>query len=319
MTGGNSGFILRRVLTLVPMLLILSIVVFALIHLSPGDPAQAMAGESVLDPVLLDQIRKNMGLDRSIFVQYFIWLGNILQLDFGTAYSFNRTPVIELIGQRVWPTVILQGAALFVALAVSLPLGVLSARRAGSAFDQSSQAFSVLGICIPDFWLAVMLQILFAVTLGWLPVSTWGNGKAFPERLLYFILPVIVLSVPIIAIMSRYVRASMMSVINQDYVVTARAKGLAERQVIYVHALRNGLIPVVTVTGAQIARLLSGSVIVESIFAWPGLGSLAFEAILRRDYPVILALTLITGALVLVVNVIVDILYALLDPRVSFE
>lgn len=319
MAGGNSGYILRRVLTLVPMLFVLSIVVFALIHLSPGDPARAMAGEAALDPALIEQIRQNMGLDRSIFAQYVIWLGNIVQFDFGTAYSFNRTPVINLIGQRIWPTVVLQGISLIVALAVSIPLGVLAARRAGSALDQSTQAFSVLGICIPDFWLAVMLQILFAVSLGWLPVSTWGAGKPMPDRMLYFILPVLVLSVPIIAIMSRYVRASMVSVIHQDYVVTARAKGLTETRVIYVHALKNALLPVVTVTGAQIARLLSGSVIVESIFAWPGLGSLAFEAILRRDYPVILALTLITGALVLVVNVIVDILYAFLDPRVSFE
>lgn len=319
MTGGNGGYILRRVLTLVPMLLILSVVVFTLIHVSPGDPAKAMAGEGALDPVLLQQIRENLGLDRPIYVQYVIWLGKILQLDFGTAYSFNRTPVLDLIGQRVWPTVILQSLALIVAMSIALPLGVLSARRAGSAFDQSSQAFSVLGICIPDFWLAVMLQLFFAVSLRWLPVSTWGAGKPFPDRALHFILPVIVLAVPIVAIMSRYIRASMVNVIHQDYVMTARAKGLAERRVIYVHALRNGLIPVVTVTGAQVARLLSGSVIVESIFAWPGLGSLAFEAILRRDFPVILALTLITGALVLVVNVIVDILYALLDPRVSFQ
>lgn len=319
MSAVNRSYIIRRIVLLFPMLVALSMIVFSLIHLSPGDPALALAGEQALNPATIDQVRENLGLNRSLPVQYGIWMSNIVQLDFGISYGFNRKPVIDLIVERTGPTLILQAAALSIALAISLPVGILSAKRSFSLFDQSAQAGSLLGLSVPDFWVALILQLLFAVSLGWLPSSTSGAGTSGPARLQYLVLPVIVLAFPTVAVLSRYMRTSMIEVVNQDYVATARAKGLNERQVIYVHALRNALLPIVTVVGAQMARLLSGSVIVEYIFAWPGLGSLAYESILRRDYPVILAITLITGAFILVMNVVVDILYAVLDPRISFD
>ncbi len=297
----------------------LSMVVFVIIHLSPGDPALAFASEQALDPQVLAQVRENLGLDKPLPVQYGIWLSHVARFEFGTAYTFNRKPVINLIGERVLMSVQLQALALVMAVLIAIPLGIISAKRQYSLLDNLATGGAFLGLALPDFWLALMLQLLLAVQLGWLPASTSGPGTAGLEKLSYFIMPAVVLAVPIIAIFIRFMRSSMLEVNKQDYVTTARAKGLSERAVTYRHILKNAIVPMVTVIGIQLPRLVSGAVIVETVFAWPGLGWLGYQAILQRDYPVILALSLLTGAFILVMNVVVDIVYALLDPRIRFD
>ncbi|MDP9354114.1 MAG: ABC transporter permease, partial [Chloroflexota bacterium] len=309
----------RRILLLVPLMIGLSMVVFVIIHLSPGDPALAFASEQALDPQVLAQVRENLGLDKPLPVQYGIWLSHVARFEFGTAYTFNRKPVINLIGERVLMSVQLQALALVMAVLIAIPLGIISAKRQYSLLDNLATGGAFLGLALPDFWLALMLQLLLAVQLGWLPASTSGPGTAGLEKLSYFIMPAVVLAVPIIAIFIRFMRSSMLEVNKQDYVTTARAKGLSERAVTYRHILKNAIVPMVTVIGIQLPRLVSGAVIVETVFAWPGLGWLGYQAILQRDYPVILALSLLTGAFILVMNVVVDIVYALLDPRIRFD
>jgi peptide/nickel transport system permease protein len=292
---------------------------FAHMHIAPGDPASAMMSPNAAkNPQYLEQTRKNMGLDKPLPVQYVKWAGNLLHGDFGIAYTFNRKPVFDLIKGRFWGTVELQAIALFLGIAIAVPVGIISATRQYSAVDNTVTVGSFIGLAIPNFWLALLLQIWLAVKLGWLPVLSAGQANAeFPERLKYFVLPVIVLTLPNIAYFARFMRSSMLEVINQDYVTVARAKGLDDRAVLYRHALRNSLIPMVTVIGLQLPRIIGGAVIIEQIFAWPGLGDLAFQAIGHRDYPVILGITIITGAVVMIVNILTDFIYVLVDPRVS--
>ncbi len=321
MNGALWGFIARRTVFLIPLLIGLSIVMFTLIHLAPGDPATAMLSpQASANPEYLEQTRKNMGLDKPLPIQYLIWLGNLVQGDLGTAYSFNGKPVLDLIGERFWGTVQLQGVSLLLGILIAVPVGIVSATRQYSAIDNSVTVGSFIGLALPNFWLALMLQIWLGVQLGWLPTISTGQGsQPWDERWKYFVLPVLVLTLPNIAYFARFMRSSMLEVINQDFVTTARAKGVAERGVLYRHALRNALIPMVTVIGLQLPRILGGAVIIEQIFAWPGIGLLAWDAIGRRDYPVILGVTMLTGAAIMVVNVLVDVVYALVDPRVSIS
>jgi peptide/nickel transport system permease protein len=320
MQSGIWAYLARRAIFLVPLLLGLSVLMFLLIHAAPGDPVLAMMGErAASNPTYVEQTRKNLGLDKPLPVQYVYWLRRIvLHGDLGKAYTFNNKPVMTLIGERFWSTVQLQAIALFLGLAVAIPVGIVSATRQYSAVDNTVTVGSFLGLALPNFWLALLLQIWIGVELGWLPVISTGQANAdFPERIKYFIMPVLVLALPNIAYFARFMRSSMLEVITQDYVTVARAKGLDKRVVLYRHALRNALIPMVTVVGLQLPRILSGAVIIEQIFAWPGLGDLAFKAIGQRDYPVILAITLLSGAAVMVVNLLTDLVYVLVDPRVS--
>ncbi len=314
-----TAYMIRRLLFLIPLLLGLSIVMFTLIRLAPGDPALAMMSPTAAsNPQYLEQTRENLGLDRPLPVQYLTWLGNMVTGDFGTAYTFNNKPVLTLIGERLWGTVQLQGISLFLGIMLALPVGILSATRQYSSVDNTVTIGSFIGLAIPNFWLALLLQVWIGVQLGWLPVISTGQAEApWSERWQYYIMPVIVLTLPNIAYFARFMRSSMLEVIRQDYMTTARSKGLGSRAVLYRHGLRNALIPMVTVIGLQLPRILGGAVIIEQIFAWPGLGLLAYDAIGRRDYPVILALTMLTGAAVMIVNVLVDVVYALVDPRVS--
>jgi peptide/nickel transport system permease protein len=228
--------------------------------------------------------------------------------------------VLSLIGQRFWSTMQLQLVALIIGLAIAIPVGILSATRQYSALDNVVTVGSFIGLALPNFWLALLLQVWISVKLGWLPVISTGQaGAPYPERFKYFILPVIVLALPHIAYFARFMRSSMLEVINLDYVTVARAKGLPPSAVLYKHALRNAWIPMVTVVGLQLPQILSGAVIIEQIFAWPGLGDLAFKAIGQRDYPVILSVTLLAGAGVMIVNLITDFVYVLIDPRVKLS
>jgi peptide/nickel transport system permease protein len=319
MSAQNRAYLARRIVLLVPLLVGLTIIVFTMIHLAPGDPALAFVSEQGLDPQVLVQVRKNLGLDQPLPVQYAIWISHVARLDFGTAYTFNQKPVIELIADRLPATLALQSLALVLSLAVAVPVGVVSASKQYSAIDQVATVGAFLGLALPNFWIALMLQLVLAVGLGWLPVSTPGVDETGLARLKYLVLPTVVLALPTLAVFARFMRSSMLEVVKQDYVTTARAKGLSEPTVTYRHALKNALIPIVTVVGTQLARLLGGAVIVEYIFAWPGLGALAYESILRRDYPVVLALTLLTGAFILIVNVLVDVAYTFADPRLSLR
>ena len=319
MNSGVWAYMARRVIMLIPLLLGLSLIMFTLIQLAPGDPVLAMMGEQAAsNPEYVEQARKNLGLDDPLPVQYIRWVGNLVQGDFGTAYTFNRTPVLELIGDRFWSTVQLQGIALLLGLLIALPVGIISALRQYSAIDNIVTVGSFLGLALPNFWLALLLQLWIAVELGWLPVLSSGQARAgYPEKLKFFILPVIVLTLPNIAYFARFMRSAMLEVINQEYMTVARAKGLSGRSLLYGHAMRNAMIPMITVVGLQLPRIIGGAVIIEQIFAWPGLGDLAWKAIGQRDYPVILAITMLAGAAVMVVNIITDFIYVLVDPRVS--
>jgi peptide/nickel transport system permease protein len=313
-----ARFIIRRFLFLIPLLVGLSVVMFVLIHAAPGDPAVAMMGpQAAANPQFLEQARRNMGLDQPLPVQYLRWLERLLHGDFGIAYTFNKKPVLALIGERFWGTVQLQSLALGLGLALAIPVGIISAVRQYSTLDNTLTVGSFLGLAIPNFWLALLLQLWLSVQLGWLPTLSTAQATASPEeRWRYFVMPVFVLAIPNVAYFARFMRSAMLEVIHQDFVTVARAKGLDDRGVLYRHALRNALIPMVTVIGLQLPRILSGAVIIEQIFAWPGLGLLAYDAIGRRDYPVILGVTMLAGAAVMIVNVLVDVVYVMVDPRV---
>ena len=315
----TQAYIVRRSLLVLPLLLGLSAIIFVLVHLAPGDPALAFVSEQNNDPEVLEQIRADLGLDQPIPIQYVKWLGQLVQGNFGTAYTFNSKPVLTLIQERAWPTIQIQALSIILALVVALPIGIVSATRQYSAVDNTATVGAFMGLAIPQFWLALLLQLFLGVQLGWLPIATQGQDVDGLAKAKYYILPVVVLAVPLIATFARFMRSSMLEVIRQDYVNTARAKGLTNRNVLYNHALRNALIPMVTVVGLQLPRMLSGGVIVETIFAWPGLGLLGYQAILQRDYPIILALTVISGAFLLVLNIVVDIIYVLVDPRIGYE
>ena len=316
--AGNSAYIIRRLLLIGPLLVGLSISIFLLLQLTPGDPALAFVSEQNNDPVVLERIREDLGLNESIPVQYFKWASKLVVGDFGIAYTYNSKPVLELIGERIWPTVQIQGLSIILALMISLPVGIVSATRQYSTIDNTATVGAFVGLAIPQFWFALLLQLFLGVQLGLLPIATQGQDVDGLARAQYYILPTVVLALPLIATFARFMRSSMLEVIRQDYINTARAKGLDERKVLYRHALKNALIPMVTIIGLQLPRMLSGGVIVEAIFAWPGLGNLGYEAILRRDYPIILALTVITGAFLLVLNVVIDIIYVFIDPRIGY-
>ncbi len=309
----------RRLFFLIPLLLGLSLVMFVLLHAAPGDPAVSMLSpQAAVNDQYLEQTRKNMGLDKPVPVQYLIWVKNLVTGDFGTAYSFNGKPVLDLIGERVWGTVQLQGISLLLGIVLAVPIGIISATRQYSTLDNTVTVGSFVGLALPNFWLALMLQIWLGVQLGWLPTISTGQASAdWSERWKYFVLPVIVLTLPNIAYFTRFMRSSMLEVINMDFMTTARSKGLRDRQVLYRHGVRNALIPMITVIGLQLPRILGGSVIIEQIFAWPGIGLLAWDAITRRDYPVIMGITILLGAAIMVTNVLVDLVYAFVDPRVS--
>jgi len=314
-----GAFVLRRTIFLVPMLLGLSLVMFGLVHAAPGDPVVALLGpQAAANPEFVEQARENLGLNDPLPVQYVRWLGRLAQGDLGTAATFNNKPVLALIGERFWGTVQLQSLALGLGLLIAIPVGIVSATRQYSATDNTVTVASFIGLALPNFWLALLLQIWLSVQLGWLPTISTGQAAApWDERWKYFVMPTIVLALPNIAYFARFMRSAMLETIGQDYVTVARAKGLGERPVLYRHALRNALIPMVTVVGLQLPRVLSGAVIIEQIFAWPGLGLLAYDAIGRRDYPVILGVTMLAGAAVMIVNLLVDVVYTLVDPRVS--
>ena len=281
--------------------------VFLLIHLVPGDPVQVMLGEGAR-PADQAALRAALGLDRPLGVQYLDYLGRLLRLDFGTSLH-NQRPVVDLLAERIGPTLELAGAALLLAVAVAIPLGVLAAQNRGRSIDRAAMGFSLLGAAIPSFWLGPLLILVFSLWLGWTPVS----GR---EGLVSLMLPAVTLGTGLAAILARMVRSSLLEVLGEDYVRIARAKGLAPAVVLWRHALRNAWLPILTLIGLQFGALLGGAVITETVFAWPGVGSLMVEAIQTRDYPLVQAVVLLISLTYLAVNTATDLIYVAVDPRV---
>jgi len=303
---------------MIPALLIVSFAVFMIIHLIPGDPAKIIAGPNATDEQLAALTRK-FGLDEPLWKQYVIWLGNALTGDMGYSY-INNYPVNQMIAQRVPATMELALAAALIAVAISFPLGIAAALKQGSFVDLASTVFAALSFAVPSFWLAILMILLFSLTLGWLPPSGRPDFSEQPvEHLKSLIMPALVLGLAISAKIARYLRSSMLDALSQDYTRTARAKGLRERVVIGRHVLRNALIPVVTVLGLQTGDLLSGAIIVESVFAWPGVGRLTVQAIGWRDYALLQADVLYIVLAFMIVNLLTDLTYGFIDPRIRYD
>ena len=312
-----SGYLIRRGLQAVGVLFGVSVLVFAIIHLVPGDPVRLALGTR-FDPETYEALRARSGLDQPLVVQYFDWIGAALTGDLGVSFRSGR-PVTELILERLPATVSLAGGAIFVALLISIPLGTLSALRRGSPIDYVATGFSQAGISIPDFWMGILFILFFALTLDVLPPSGYVSILESPWRWFqHLIMPAVTVGVVSGSILTRFVRSSVLEAMGEDFTRTAESKGLAEGLILRRHVLRNALVPVVTVTGLQLAYLLSGVVVVEAVFAWPGLGLLALDAVLGRDYPVLQGAVLLFALFFLLVNLLVDLLYASLDPRIAY-
>jgi len=303
-------YLLRRILIAVPTLLGVVLLVFLMVRLAPGDPAILLAGEFAT-PETLEAIRTRYGLDRPLPEQFALYLGALLQGDLGES-ARSRRPVLEELKTYFPNTVVLATAAILVALATGIPLGILAALRQGSWLDLGVMVLALLGVSMPVFWFGLLAILIFSVELGWFPVA--GKGT-----LAHLVLPAVTLGINATALLARMTRGTLVEVLSQDYIRTARAKGLAERVVIFKHALRNALIPVVTVAGLEFGSLLAGAVITETIFAWPGLGQLLVGSILSRDYPVVQGAVLLVAFTFTLVNLMVVLLYACIDPRVRYE
>ncbi|MGA1867502.1 MAG: nickel ABC transporter permease [bacterium] len=299
----------KLIFTLITVVGVISLVFF-LIHLIPGDPIELMLGE-MAQPADIAKLRKDLGLDKPIATQYKDYIVNLIQGDLGHSIR-SHAPVSSLIIKHFPATLELTIAALIVAVLISLPAGIISATKQFSLYDHGSMLFALLGISMPNFWLGPLLILLFSVKLGWLPVS--GRGS-----IAHLILPAITLGTAMAAILTRMTRSSLLEVIREDYITTARAKGLKEGRVIIKHALTNALIPVVTIVGLQIGSLLAGSIITETIFSWPGIGRLTIQAIYARDYPLVQGCVLTIAVSYVVVNALTDIVYAIIDPRIRYD
>lgn len=282
-------------------------IVFLLIHLVPGDPVEVMLGETA-SAVDREALRSALGLDLPIATQFLHFLSGLLQLDLGTSFHLHR-PVTELLMERLPATAVLAGAALAVSLVIALPMGILAASRRNTSWDTGAMTFSMLGISIPNFWLGPILILVFSLWLGWFPVS--GRESAGSV-----ILPALTLGTGLAAILSRMIRSSLLEVLGEDFIRTAKAKGLPPSRVLLQHALRNALLPVITMLGLQLGALLAGAVITETVFSWPGIGLLTIEAIQSRDYPVLQGCVLLISMVYVVVNLLTDLAYAWVDPRI---
>jgi peptide/nickel transport system permease protein len=316
--------ILRRLLALVPTAVLGSLIIFAIVHLTPGGPAAAVAGPDA-GPEVIARINREMGLDRPLIVQFGTWIWNLMHGDFGRSL-IDGSPVTSHILQRLPNTLELTVTSILLGVLISIPLGVVGALRRGSAIDNFLTFLSVAGVSIPQFWLGLLMILVFSVSfhawgLPWLPSSgaqsPFGGGDPV-DRLTHLVMPTVVLAFFYIAVWSRFTRSSMLEVLAQDYVRTARAKGMPGRRVTYVHALRNAIIPLVTLVGLELPGLVSGGAIVEIVFTWPGLGRLLLQSSLQFDYTMVLGVVTFAALLVVAGNLLADVLYALLDPRIHY-
>ena len=307
-----ARYIIRRLMFVVFSMVGATLVAFLAMQLAPGDPLQLMAGSTNIPPEVMEAWRHRYGLDRPLLVQYLVFLKNALRLDFGTSYHYIGKPVTEILAQGIPVTVKWQAVGLLVAIGGAVPMGVISALKQNSWIDNLFMLFALLGASLPSFALATFLIVVVSLRLGWLPVA----GLSTPR---HYILPALAMAAGPAALLARMMRASMLETIGQDYIRTARAKGLGERRVVTRHALRNAMLPTLTIVGVIVGRMLSGSFLVETIFNIPGLGRIGVTAVLQRDYPVILGTTILLAAVFMLVTMITDILYAFLDPRIRFD
>lgn len=331
-------YAIKRFLTIVPVLIGVSLIVFGFIHLIPGDPAVTMLGERAT-PERVAEIRTQLGLDRPLYVQYFIYIGKILRGDLG-ASILRGDPVLHDLARRFPATVELALSAITLAILIGVPMGIVAAVWRNSAFDALSRLVALTGVSMPIFWLGLMLAWIFGVVLGLLPTGfrmntsivippvtnlylvdslLAGDGEAFAATLRHLALPALALCTIPMAVIARMTRASLLEILSQDYIRTAESKGLPQRAVILRHAMRNALLPVMTVTGLQTGRLLAGAILTETIFSWPGIGLWIFEAIQARDYPIVQGATLFIATIFVAVNLITDLLYAVVDPRIRYD
>lgn len=304
------NYTLRRLLLLFPMLLGVSVVIFLVMHFIPGDPAQLAAGPDATEEDIA-QIRINYGLDQPLVNQYFIYIKNVVSGDFGESFQ-TFTPVLEGIARTLPATLELTAAGMLLAVVIGVPLGIIAALRPRGLLDSSLTTFAVLGISVPGFFLGLILMSIFSASLGWLPPTGRGGWQ-------HLILPALTLGLPYVATFSRLSRSTMMDVLQEDYIRTAYAKGVPSYKVVIKHALSNAAIPLVTVFGMDFGRLLGGAVIVETVFAWPGMGRFLIDAIMARDIYVVQGAVLVFAALVVIINLMVDLVYGILDPRITYN
>ena len=313
-----QGYLLKRVLTLFPVLLIVSLVVFMIIHITPGDPASIMLGEEA-SPEDIEKLREQLGLNLPIYQQYLNWILGVLQGDFGYSYFMDK-PVLHAIFEQLGPTVSLSILAELMAILIAIPLGVVAATKRGTKTDQSFMGLSLLGISIPSFLLGLFLILLFAVQLRWLPVAGYQPLSAgLWNHLKYLLLPAIALGTMQAALIARMTRASMLEILNANYIKAARSKGVKDWGVIYKHALRNAFIPILTVIGQTFGTLIAGAAVTETIFNIPGIGQLIVNSVVRRDYSVIQGTVLFVTCSYLLINLVIDLLYGVIDPRVKLS
>lgn len=331
--------LLERLLQLVPVLLGVSLIVFVMMALTPGDPVQIMIGDQIVTPELEAQMRRDLGLDRPMVERFFVFVGNAIQFDFGQSF-YHRRPVGEVILERLPATIELTLLSMLIALATAIPLGVLAAVRKNSIFDRLATVGGLLGVSLPGFWFGILLLMLFAVHLNILPVAgrinygisqgitpythfllidTLLNGRidAFRNALAHIILPAVTLGLPMTAILMRVTRSAMLEVLRADYITFAQAKGLSRHRILWRHALKNALIPTVSVAAIETGSLLGGNMIIETVFGWPGLGRLVVESIFVRNYPLVQAAVLLYAVIYVMLNFFADILYTILNPRVK--
>lgn len=318
-------YLLKRILLMVPVLLGITIISFSVMKMAPGDPISLMTDLNPnMNEEAIKRIRAHYGLDESWHIQYFKWLRNMLVLDFGRSFASDSRPVLDKIAERIPITLLINLLSMSFILATAIPLGVISAVKQDSWFDRGTSLFVFIGFAVPTFWLALLLMILFGVKLEWLPISGFRSlnyasltpFQQVVDVVKHLILPIFVSAFGGLAGMSRYMRSNMLEVIRQDYITTSRAKGLTERAVIFRHALRNALLPVITILGLSIPGLIGGSVIFETIFAIPGMGQLFYQSVMMRDYPTIMGILVIGAVLTLLGNLLADLLYSWADPRI---
>ncbi|ALV29125.1 MULTISPECIES: ABC transporter permease [Pannonibacter] len=311
------GYIFRRILAVIPVVLCVAIFVFLLLRLTPGDPAAILAGDAAT-PEQLEKIRTSLGLNEPLLTQFITWAGHLAEGDLGISLISN-VPVTDLIAQRIWPTINIAVMTIILAVLIAVPMGVLAAWRHRTWTDYAVMAFSVLGFSIPVFVIGYLFIQVFSLQLRWLPVQGYtAPSQDFGKFLTRAILPCLTLATIYIALIARMTRASMLEVLGEDYIRTARAKGLKEKAVLFRHALRNASVPILTIIGTGFALLISGVVVTESVFNIPGIGRLTVDAILARDYPVIQAMILLTSAIYVFINLMIDVAYSFLDPRIRY-
>ena len=310
------AYLIRRILYLIPVLFVLTLVVFTFVQLLPGDIIDTMIGEEdVEDPEVRAALEKEFGLDQPVYVQYGKWLGKAVQFEFGKSL-ITRRPVTQELLEGIPATVYLAVVGIGLSMLIAIPLGTLAAVRRNTPTDYAAQVSSLAGISIPEFWFAIMCVLVFSLYLGWLPSSGYISPFVdFKQSLIFLILPAIAVGFRQAAFTTRLTRSSMLDEMNKEYVDTGRSLGFSENKVIYKYTLRNAMIPTITISGLQLANLLGGTVVLESIFAWPGIGRAIFEAIIQRDYPLIQAGVLVLGIIVVIINLCVDMTYRYLNPR----